>query len=129
MQVEQGGTNAERTAMHAAPEQITVYNIEGLGVAAFSARVRINPQFAKSSLERLHEARVSFEVHVDGALRAQSGLMTAADDDRLIVAEGIAGAKELKLITRFDRPEPRNLGSLLYAQWQEPRLHKATMEK
>ncbi len=123
-QVEQGGANAERTAMHAAPEQVTVYNIEGMGVAAFSASVRINPQFAKPSLERLHEVRVSFEVYVDGALRAQSGLMTAADDARLIVADGLAGGKELRLVTRFDRPEPKNLGGLLYAQWREPSFYK-----
>ncbi|HUT35178.1 MAG TPA: glycoside hydrolase domain-containing protein [Planctomycetota bacterium] len=123
-QVERGGPDAERASMHAAPEQVTAYNIEGMGFAAFSASVRINPQFAKPSLEQLHRVRVSFEVHVDGALRAQSGLMTAADDARLLVVEGLAGAKELKLLTRFDRPEPRNHGSAVYAQWREARFYK-----
>jgi hypothetical protein len=118
------GSRAPAGTMHAAPEQITVYNVDGAGFAAFSAKVLVPASYAKVLPEQLHRVRVNFEVHVDGRLRAQSGLMGPDDAPRLLLAEGLTGAKELKLVTRFDRPEPKNLGKTVYVEWQEAKCWK-----
>ena len=40
--------------------------------------------------------------HVDGKVVCQSGMMTTRDPARLLVIEGLADAKEFKLVTRLD---------------------------
>jgi len=37
---------------------------------------------------------------------------------------GLAGARRVKLVTRFDRPEPGNLTGGIYVQWRQPKFHK-----
>ena len=103
--------------------QLTVYDIAGGGFKAFSARVTVGggPKRVRESNGR---KKVSFEVHVDGRLRAQSGLMTASDPPRLLVVGDLAGARELKLYVRWDRPEPKYLGGTIGVAWQEPRLYR-----
>ena len=103
--------------------QLTVYNIEGQGFTGFSAKVKVNAK-RKRVRENAAGKVVNFEVHVDGKLRAQSGLMTAADAARLLVVNDLAGAKELKLYVRWDRPEPKHLGSTVGILWIEPKLHR-----
>jgi hypothetical protein len=46
---------------------------------------------------------VNFEIRVDGVPVAQSGLMRAGDEPRLLVVQGLKNAKEVKLVTRHDR--------------------------
>ena len=60
---------------------------------------------------------------MDGTLRAQSGLMTARDAARLLVVDGLANAKELKLLVRWDRPEPKYLGGTIGTVWLEPKFY------
>ena len=84
-----------------APTHQTTYNVEGAGFAAFAAEVGFNDESVKNGYANLG-AVVSFEVWVDGALRAQSGLMKFGDEPRLLAVEGLATAKEVKLVTRLD---------------------------
>jgi len=44
--------------------------------------------------------RLNYEIYVDGRLRAQSGLMGPKDDFRLLAVDGLAGARELRLVAR-----------------------------
>jgi len=122
--IESGGAKADRITMHAAPEQVTLYSIEGAGFKAFSVRVRIQPAYARPAYDLPQQVRVNFEVYADGQLRAQSGLMAPADDARLLVADGLDGVRELKLVTRYDRPEPKYAGRLIYVEWQEAKCYK-----
>ena len=103
--------------------QVTVYDIAGAGFTAFSAAVRVGAG-RRHVRESPNGKKVNFEVWVDGKLRAQSGLMTAADAPRLLVADRLAGAKQLRLIVRWDRPEPEHLGSTVGVSWLAPRFHK-----
>ncbi len=102
--------------------QWTVYDIQAKGYTAFAATVKLSGRKDRVG-ESAEGKRASFEVHVDGRLRAQSGLMTAADEPRLLVVEGLAGAKELKLLVRWDRPEPKYLGGTVGTLWLQPRLY------
>lgn len=124
-QVQPGGEDAGPNDMHGAAEQVTVYDVAGAGFAAFSAAVRINPAYRKPTREGHHRVRVSFEVHVDGKVAAQSGLMTPADEPRTLVAGGLAAAREVRLVTRFDRPDATNLRRRVYVQWKQPRFHRS----
>jgi hypothetical protein len=103
--------------------QFTVYDIQGGGFAAFSAGVRVSAaqqRVGESAARKL----VNFEVWVDGGLRAQSGLMTGADPERLLVVEDLGGARQLELRVRWDRPEAKYLGGTVGIQWVEPALHR-----
>jgi len=103
--------------------QVTVYDIAGAGFAAFSARVRVGAG-RRHVRESPDGKKVNFEVWVDGRLRAQSGLMTAADRPRLLVADRLADAKQLRLVVRWDRPEPEHLGGTAGTSWIAPKFHK-----
>ena len=114
-------------AVHAIPRQETAYDIAGAGLTAFSARVRVHPKHVKDVRFGLHKIRMSFEVHVDGHIRAQSGLITAADGSRRLAAD-LTGAKTLKLVTRFDVPEGRNAPRhwnwiFPYGLWEEAKVY------
>jgi len=104
------------------PAHETTYNLAGAGFAAFAAEVGA---YTKGTLERggisSSATRVSFEIYVDGRLRTQSGLMTPADQPRLLVAENLQEAKEIKLVTRRD-----DLLSDAYTcrTWANPRFIK-----
>jgi hypothetical protein len=110
--------------MIAGVEQETVYRIGGLHATAFSATVAIPRAYAKPTRTGTHKCRANFEVYADGRLVTQSGLMTPGDDPRLIVASGIAAVKELKLVTRFARPDAESLRHRMYVHWIAPRLHR-----
>jgi len=121
--------NHPPTTLNASARHQTVYNIGGGGFRTFSARVRVNPQMARLRKDVRSTSRVVFEVWVDGRIRAQSGIMTARDAARLIVADGLTGARELKLVTRFDTPDITNKWATWYnwleCSWHEPRLYKS----
>jgi hypothetical protein len=106
------------------PHHETVYNIEGKGFAAFSAEVGWNRMVTKADYGLGHTTvRMNFEVHVDGKIVAQSGLMSATDPARLLVVEWPRGAKELKLISRTHYNADEPLG-LAYCNWAEPKLYR-----
>ncbi|HUT35177.1 MAG TPA: glycoside hydrolase domain-containing protein [Planctomycetota bacterium] len=106
------------------PLHETVYNIEGKGFAAFSAEVGWNRMVTKSDAGLGHTTvRMNFEIHVDGKVVAQSGLMSATDPARLLVVGGMAGAKELKLVSRTHYNADEPLG-LAYCNWANPTLYK-----
>jgi hypothetical protein len=67
-------------------------------------------------------AVLGLEIYVDGKIRTQSGLMKFGDPPRLLVADKLENAKELKLVTRRD-----DLVSDWYtlATWGDPRFIKA----
>jgi hypothetical protein len=101
------------------PHHETVYNVEGSGFTAFSADVGLPKEGDKPQLHR--DARVCFEVYVDGALRAHSGLMKLGDQPRRLVVTGIEDAKQVRLVTRLDslKDSPR---SLFF--WADPAFHR-----
>jgi hypothetical protein len=80
-----------------------VYRIEGDGYSAFSAEVAIPDRPYGWRGKAPDWVRLNFEIWVDGGLRAQSGFMGPKDPARLLVVEGLAGAKELRLVTRLKR--------------------------
>ena len=66
------------------------------------------------------EGRLSFEVYVDRKIRTHSGLMAPTDDFRLLVADDLDGAKELRLVVR-----PLTLPSYpLNVFWWDPAFYK-----
>ena len=103
-----------------APNHETVYDVAGAGFAAFAAEVGFYDKIAGNRYANLG-ALANFEIHVDGRLRVQSGLMKYGDAPRLLVVTGLAGAKEVKLVTRRD-----DLVDDWYvtATWGDPRFIK-----
>ncbi len=81
-----------------------VFDIEGKGFSGFLAEVGFPARWTGVvglSLSAGPEGdRLNYEIHVDGELRAQSGFMGPADDFRLLAVEGLAGARELRLVAR-----------------------------
>jgi hypothetical protein len=114
---------SEPTSLTGGVCQETAYNLEGSGFKAFSAKVEIDKAHAKPSPGGEHKAKVDFEVWVDGVLKAQSGLMTGADERRLLVVTGLETAKELRLYVRFDRPEGPSMKNLIM-HWHEAKFYK-----
>jgi hypothetical protein len=91
-----------------------VFNIEGKKVKAFSAEVSAPKTWNTSGFEGETPdfARAVFEISVDGKIRASSGILkpqgsnvkgkgTGEMEKRLLVVEGLEGAKELILSGRF----------------------------
>jgi len=104
----------------ASPNHETVYQVEGAGFTAFAAEAGFYDGLAKRAYANLG-AVVSFEIYVDGKLRAQSGLMRFGDAPRLLVADHLEGAKAVKLVTR--RHDLVNDWYCL-ATWGDPRFYK-----
>jgi hypothetical protein len=102
------------------PHHQTVYKVAGTRFRAFAAEVGFFDGFTRHAVAN-KGALVAFEVYVDGALRASSGIMGVKDAPRLLVVDGLAGAKEVKLVTRRD-----NLSSdeTCLATWGDPRFIK-----
>ena len=89
----------------------TVYRIEGKGYGAFSAMVDHPVSCKGYKAWGPHGTppawlRLRFEVYVDGTLRAQSGWMSVRDGLRTLVVDRLGGAKELRLVTRYNRYPP-----------------------
>jgi len=103
------------------PHHETVYRIPGAGFNAFAAEVGFFDGFLKHGVAN-KGALVAFEVYVDGVLRASSGIVGVKDAPRLLVVNGLADAKEVRLVTRRD-----NLSSdeCCLATWGDPRFIKA----
>jgi len=77
------------------------YNIEGKGVTAFAVDVGFGSHACfPPDLDWSYTIKLHFEIYVDGTLRAQSGLISATDGPRLLVATGLEGAKEIRLKVR-----------------------------
>jgi len=108
--------------MVGATPQFTVYDVAGKGYGAFSAEVKVDSG-RRHVGESAGGKKLNFKIHVDGRLRAQSGLMTAADPPRLLVVRDLAGAKAVRLLVRWDRPESEHLGATVGIRWLRPRFH------
>ncbi len=107
-------------ALWARPMHETVYHLEGTGFAAFSAWVGI-PIGAAKGMIREHHRRVNFEIHVDGQVKVQTGMMTSTDAGRLLAIRGLENAKEMKLVTRMDSCGDN---STFLAVWANPQFYK-----
>ncbi|HUT33622.1 MAG TPA: glycoside hydrolase domain-containing protein [Planctomycetota bacterium] len=103
----------------AIPADETTYDLAGSGLQAFSAEVGFNPEMQKGQWVN-RSTVVSFEVYVDGALRAQSGLMGTADKPRLLVVNALENAKTIQLVTRRENGE-NDLRTL--ATWGDPTFY------
>ena len=88
----------------------TVYNLEGKGFKAFSARVDLPDNYkgykywagvGGAKFEDWTAAR--FEIYVDGKLAAYSGWIGKTSPSQTLVATGLENAKTLKLVTRFKK--------------------------
>ena len=100
-----------------------VFKLEGSGFHAFSARVGFprcwNMLVGMWCLPGAATDRLNFEIYVDGKLRTQSGLMAPTDPFRLMVVDGLAGAREMRLVVR-----PLKLPSYpLNVFWFNPAFH------
>ena len=103
--------------------QRTVYDVAGAGVKAFSATVKL-PAKSRHGRPNPSDRQVNFEGSVDGKLRAQSGLMTARDRPRLLVVSGLAGARQVKLRVRWDRPEGGHISDSVETLWLDPAFYR-----
>jgi len=103
------------------PHHETVFNVEGAGFAAFAAEVGFYDKFGADRMANLG-ARVAFEVHVDGELRAHSGILKVGDPPRLLAVTGLDKAKEVRLVTRRDH---LTSDEHCLATWADPRFIKA----
>jgi len=101
------------------PRFEATYQVAGGGFAAFAAEVGFHKFFTKHAMAN-RAAAVNFEIHVDGKLAAQSGLMRPGEPPRRLVAD-LTGAKEMKLLVRRDTGanDPYCL-----ATWADPRFYK-----
>ncbi len=106
-------------AMWVVPRHETTYRLEGTGFTAFSAEVGVHCSTARIGDTSV---RANFEIHVDGQVRAQSGLMSADDEPRLLVVDDLTGAKQVKLITRLDRLVNTER---VWCNWAEARFYRA----
>jgi len=103
---ERGHPVASAVTMPAPAE--TIYRLAGQGFRAFSARADFpkdirGHKYWGFCAKMPHWLRMRFEVYVDGELRAHSGWMGPDDDLRTLVVEDLAGAKELRLVTRYSQ--------------------------
>ena len=114
------GKKTFRRGLWAAPTHETVYDVHGEGFTAFAAEVGFWDNVTQNRYANLG-ATVSFEVYVDGVLRAQSGLMQFGDAPRLLVADGLKNARQVRLVTRR-----RDLVDDWYTltTWGDPRFIK-----
>ena len=85
--------------MWVVPHFEAVYNVEGAGFSAFATEVGFYDKYGDSRMANLG-AHVVFEIHVDGQVRAVSGIVKVGDKPRLLVVTGLEKAKELRLVTR-----------------------------
>ena len=98
------------------PAHETVLNIEGAGFKAFSAEAAMGLDiFNKASAEQF-----SFEIYVDGELKAATGIVTADQLPRLLVVTGLENAKEIRFVSRRDTDE----NSRHQMIWGNPRFYK-----
>jgi hypothetical protein len=102
------------------PHHESVLAIEGAGFTAFAAEVGFFDRFLQNGLANTG-ALVNFEIHVDGRVRVQSGIMKPSDPPRLLVADNLQRAKEIKLVTRLD---DLSSDERCLATWGEPRFVK-----
>jgi len=89
-------------ALWVRPHHVSVYALEGSGFKAFkafSAWVGFPKGMNRPDFHQ--DAELYFEIHVDGTLRAQSGKVLVTDEPRLLAVEGLAGAREMTLVTRL----------------------------
>ena len=101
-----------------------IFSLKDKGFTAFSAHVgfpdRWNMLVGMWSLPGAATDRLNFEIYVDGKLRTQSGLMKPTDPFRLLVVDGLAAAREMRLVVR-----PLKLPSYpLNVFWFDPAFHK-----
>lgn len=112
----------------ALPQEMTI-DLKGKGIRAFSAtvqlQVNLDERAVKEKLGGMNTCtQGACEIHVDGKIVATSGIMTASDQPRLLVVEGLENASELKLVSRYDAPEQKNVASVVIGYWEKPALHQ-----
>jgi len=114
------GSKTFSRGLWVSPCHETIYRVEGAGFAAFAAQVGFYDGLAKRAYANLG-AVVNFEIYVDGTLRTQSGPMRFGDAPRLLAADRLEGAREVKLVTRRD-----DLVNDWYclATWGDPRFYR-----
>ena len=113
-----------RDALWTTPPSKIAFNIEGAGLKAFSAVVGITHQVFESKVPRKDMAIV-FEVHVDGKTLASSGIMAPNAPPRFLLVDGLAGAKEIKLVSRFAEPQdPKSYHHGLKFSWADAGFYK-----
>ncbi len=95
------GTQKFERGMWVTPHHETAYNLEGSGYREFSAYVGMPREVGKVMIRDFNR-KINFEIHVDGKIQAQTGLMGPFDEPRLLVARNLENAKEIKLVTRLD---------------------------
>jgi len=114
----------------AEPRCEVTYGLEGTGFAAFAAEVGPDRGLCRPAhLDWAYRLCLHFEIYVDGKLRDHSGLMAVTDPPRLLVVEGLAGCKEIRLVTRVHddsraRPVPwPQRRAPLPAWWADPAFY------
>lgn len=101
------------------PNYEAVYNIEGLGFKAFSAEVGCNNPSRMVTIKNT-DSVVIFEIHVDGKVMIQSGLMGPGAPPKLMVVTGLEKAKTIAFVVRRD--DMTNSGPV--ATWGDPKFYK-----
>jgi hypothetical protein len=120
------GTKAARYHLGTTPAQ-TTYNLTGREFTAFSAEVGMGKLTEGYSYWTGYRnpvpdwIEVRLEAYVDGELRACSGWMKKTDPLRRLVVPDLAGAKELRLVSRFRKIPPYSVTS----GWLNARFYKA----
>ena len=102
---------------------------QGQGWHRFSAEVGW-ASWSRIGREARQVPKLHFEVYVDDQLVAHSGLMTLTDAPRLLVAEALGGAKQIRLITRYHNDglglEAQDQGGEIRVEgvWGAPAFHR-----
>jgi hypothetical protein len=115
---------------YAEPRCELTYGLKDTGFDAFAAEVGPSHGLCHpAQLDWAYRLKLHFEIYVDGELRDHSGLMDVTDPPRLLVVDGLAGARQIKLVTRVHddsraRPVPwPQYRRPLTACWAEPTLY------
>jgi len=111
----------EDGALLSAADCEIAFDIAGKGYTTFATEVCMNYTFNNpTDIFWATQMRLHFELHVDGKLQAQSGLMALSDAPRLLVAKGLEHAKELRLAVRQQTDEP---SAQRIAYWGNPNFY------
>jgi hypothetical protein len=98
------------------PHHETVYEVVGgPKYKAFSADVSVRDTRAATG------RRFSFAVYADDKLLAFSGFMAPGDEPRLLVANGLADAEQIRFVSRC--ADGSNVDRA-YLIWGNPKLYK-----
>lgn len=103
--------------------QITEYKLDGAGYKAFAVVASISAG-KRTGKTDIATRRANFEILVDGKIRVQTGLMKAGDKPRLLVVDGLEGAKSIRLKARLETAERKNLLGKITFSWKEAKFYR-----